>query len=724
MKREITTLIATALFTLVLTACGGGGGSTPPDSTRTQEPNPITTALDKVKAVIASEAGATISYTELNSIPGVEGAVPGKDYVSALTAGTYADRANPTADEIQAVIDSVNIPVAVNHLPQISGTPTTAVQIDNLYSFTPTASDSDGDPLSFSIVNKPIWASFDTQTGTLRGTPGNADVGTTQGIVISVSDGTVSVSLPAFDITVKRTNHAPTITGTPGTALDADTAYSFTPTASDSDGDTLVFGIVNKPAWATFDEATGRLSGTPSNAHAGTTSGIVISVNDGTVTVGLAAFDVLVHYVNHAPTLEGTPATAIQADSTYSFIPTASDIDTTDTLVFAIVNKPTWATFDTTTGKLSGTPSNADVGTTHGIVISLSDGTKSVALPAFDLTVKLTNHTPTIAGTPVTTVNAESSYTFTPTASDSDADTLTFSIVNKPTWASFDTATGTLSGIPANTDAGTMQGIVISVSDGTDSVSLPAFNLTVIYLNHTPSIMGTPITTVNADSSYSFTPTANDSDGDPLTFSIVNKPTWTSFDTHTGTLSGTPTNANEGMTSGIVISVRDNKGSEVSLPAFDLTVKHVNHAPSISGTPLTSIDAGSSYSFKPAADDIDADTLTFSIVNKPTWASFDTYTGTLRGTPSNTDAGTTQGIVISVNDGTESVELPGFAIQVNFHIETCVDTQGDKGYTRALEIASGKIITKIGTTSTIRLWHTSDGKRKVCVVTGKVSVSN
>lgn len=56
--------------------------------------------------------------------------------------------------------------------------------------------------LIFSIANKPEWADFDTATGELSGTPGNGDVGVTTGIVITVSDGTLHASLPAFDLEV------------------------------------------------------------------------------------------------------------------------------------------------------------------------------------------------------------------------------------------------------------------------------------------------------------------------------------------------------------------------------------------------------------------------------------------------------------------------------------------------------------------------------------------
>ena len=62
--------------------------------------------------------------------------------------------------------------------------------------------DTDGDSLTFSIENRPSWAVFNEETGTLAGTPGAADVGTAEGIVISVSDGNESASLPPFSITV------------------------------------------------------------------------------------------------------------------------------------------------------------------------------------------------------------------------------------------------------------------------------------------------------------------------------------------------------------------------------------------------------------------------------------------------------------------------------------------------------------------------------------------
>ncbi len=597
----------------------------------------------------ATGAGSPITFTGLTN---------GTSYTFTVTATNSVGTGSASA---------ASAAVTPNGPPSINGTPALTVNEDSAYSFVPSATDTMGDTLTFSIANKPAWAAFDTTTGALTGTPINADVGTTSAIVISVSDGSLSSSLAAFDLTVVNINDAPLISGTPTTSVDQDVAYSFTPTASDVDvGDVLTYSITNQPTWAAFDTATGALTGTPTNTDVGTTTGIVITVSDGTLSASLAAFDLTVTNVNEAPVISGTPLVSVDQDVAYSFTPTASDVDVGDVLTYSITNQPTWAAFDTATGALTGTPTNTDVGTTTGIVITVSDGTLSASLAAFDLTVTNVNEAPVISGTPLVSVDQDVAYSFTPVASDVDVgDVLTYSITNQPTWAAFDTATGALTGTPTNADVGTTTGIVITVSDGTLSASLAAFDLTVTNVNEAPVISGTPLVSVDQDVAYSFTPTASDVDvGDVLTYSITNKPIWAAFDTATGALTGTPTNTDVGTTTGIVITVSDGTLS-ASLAAFDLTVTNVNEAPVISGTPLVSVDQDVAYSFTPTASDVDVgDVLTYSITNQPTWAAFDTATGALTGTPVHDDVGTTTGIVITVSDGVLSASLPAFNLEV------------------------------------------------------------
>jgi hypothetical protein len=204
-------------------------------------------------------------------------------------------------------------PVPTNSPPSISGTPATTATVGTQYAFTPTATDANGDALTYSIANRPSWATFSTSTGRLAGTPTSANVGSFGNIVISVSDGQAAATLPAFSIAVSAaapTNRAPVISGTPSTSVMQGTAYSFQPTASDADGDSLTFSIVNAPSWATFSTTTGRLSGTPSASHVGNYNNIVIRVSDGAATASLPSFNIAVLAVaGGSATLSWTPPT-------------------------------------------------------------------------------------------------------------------------------------------------------------------------------------------------------------------------------------------------------------------------------------------------------------------------------------------------------------------------------------------------------------------------------
>ena len=125
-----------------------------------------------------------------------------------------------------------------NNAPSISGTPATAVNIGDLYTFIPNASDADGDTLTFSVQNMPGWLSFNSGTGELSGQPTLADVGVYSNIRISVSDGTASASLSGFAISVDQV-------GTLSTTL------SWTAPTQNEDGTTLTDLAGYKIYWGT-----------------------------------------------------------------------------------------------------------------------------------------------------------------------------------------------------------------------------------------------------------------------------------------------------------------------------------------------------------------------------------------------------------------------------------------------------------------------------------------
>jgi hypothetical protein len=286
-------------------------------------------------------------------------------------------------------------------------------------------------------------------------------------------------------------------------------------------------------------------------------------------------------------------------------------------------------------------------------------------LPALLIAVSAQAAAPKITGMPVTSMTVGQAYDFKPKATDADGNKLTFSIANRPAWASFSSTTGELQGTPFAEHAKTWSGIAISVSDGKSTVALPAYSLTVKpNANKSPTITGTPGAGATVGRRYSFAPIAKDPEGKPLTFSIRNKPSWATFNTSNGMLSGTPTAV--GVSASIMIIVSDGVTSASLEPTFSVTAKPAtsvaNAAPTISGSPATSAKVGAMYSFTPAATDANKDALTFSVSNKPSWASFNAATGQLTGTP--TAAATLSNIVISVSDGKVSTALPAFSIAV------------------------------------------------------------
>jgi hypothetical protein len=129
---------------------------------------------------------------------------------------TPADPPSETPDDSDP--DPVTPPLSTNSAPQIGGSPSGEVVAGQSFSFQPSASDADGDALTFSIQGKPSWASFNAGNGRLSGTPAQADVGSHEQIVISVSDGGATRSLPQFVINVvAQTNGSATLAWEPPT---------------------------------------------------------------------------------------------------------------------------------------------------------------------------------------------------------------------------------------------------------------------------------------------------------------------------------------------------------------------------------------------------------------------------------------------------------------------------------------------------------------------------
>jgi hypothetical protein len=153
-------LISVLLLAATLAGCGGGGSAAP------------TSAAAATPAAVCAPTGAAVTATTTPAATSTSATQP--------TSGSGTD----------------------NSAPQIFGIAATTAKVGQSYSFQPSAKDAGNHALTFSLSGAPSWLTFDPATGRIFGTPTGADVGTDKAILLEVSNGTSSVSLAPFSITV------------------------------------------------------------------------------------------------------------------------------------------------------------------------------------------------------------------------------------------------------------------------------------------------------------------------------------------------------------------------------------------------------------------------------------------------------------------------------------------------------------------------------------------
>ncbi|RQO81741.1 putative Ig domain-containing protein [Acidovorax sp. FJL06] len=294
----------------------------------------------------------------------------------------------------------------------------------------------------------------------------------------------------------------------------------------------------------------------------------------------------------------------------------------------------------------------------------------------FVLTAQL-NATPTVANLiPNQNAVQDSVFNFqfaSNTFADTDAgDVLTYSAQLAgggalPAWLSFNAATRTFSGTPANANVGTVS-IDVIANDGNGGTVTDTFDIVVANINDAPTVANAiPNQNATEDSAFNFqfaSSTFADMDlGDTLTYSAQLAgggalPAWLSFNAATRTFSGTPANAHVGTVS-IDVIANDSHGGTVT-DTFDISVANTNDVPTVANAiPNRSATEGFAFSFQFASNtfaDMDlGDTLTYSAQLAgggalPAWLSFNAATRTFSGTPATANIGTL-GIDVIANDG-------------------------------------------------------------------------
>ena len=455
-----------------------------------------------------------------------------------------------------------------NDAPVISEIDDRIIREDYFFRYIPSASDVDGDTLSFSLNdNKPSWlAIFDSKTGELRGTPTNDDVGDHE-VTITADDGNGGTDTQSFTLTVSNTNDAPTIISEVSDAIiDEGKVYNYTVSANDIDaGDSLTLtATVSKDgtkvtnSWLSLIDASDGnwlLSGTPTNDDAGDHE-VTITADDGKGGTDTQSFTLTVSNTNDASVISEIEDQTVKEDDPYSFTPTTTDDDITDIFRFSLSdNKPSWLEIDSETGELRGIPTNDDVGD-HEVTITADDGNGGTDTQSFTLTVSNTNDAPVISKM---ATESQLYQGVTVTVSDIEGDTvsLTTDILTESSLLNLYQKIGELSGPPNNLD--------ISNDVGDYKVTI-TFNEIATDLIATESQLYQGVTVTASD--------VDAGDTVSLTADIPTESSWLNFNQNTGELSGTPTNNDVGEHT-VVIKADDGNGG-TDTQSFTLTVRNVN----------------------------------------------------------------------------------------------------------------------------------------------------
>ena len=243
-------------------------------------------------------------------------------------------------------------------------------------------------------------------------------------------------------------------------------------------------------------------------------------------------------------------------------------------------------------------------------------------------------------------------------------------------------------------------------------------------VNDPPVIVSIPPTEINQDEVYSYVVEVNDPDNDPITFEMIQNPSWLELVDSTGTIMGIPANEEVG-THDVTISISD--GIESAQQSFIVTVLNVNDPPLFTSEPVTEVLQGELYIYAMAGSDPDEDTLVFEVLQIPEWLSCDSATNTISGIPGNEHVGTVN-VTVSVSDGTVKVnqEFQISVINVNdppvFVSDPIIAVEQDVIYSYALQAydPDGDTLTYLGVN--IPIWLVFDSE--IALLTGIPSNEN
>jgi len=445
---------------------------------------------------------------------------------------------------------------ATNQPPVLALIGAKSVNEGQALAFTASATDPNGNALTFSAGGLPTGATF-TPAGAFSWTPTFAQAGSYNATITVTDNGTPPASdFEIVTITVGNVNRPPVLAPIGAKTVNENQALTFTATATDPDGGTLTFSGSNLPTGATLNATTGAFSWTPTfNQGQSPPYSVTVIVTDVGGLNDQETFTVTVGNVNRPPVLAPIGAKTVNANAPLTFTATATDPDG-GALTFAATNLPAGATLNATTGAFSWTPTSGQAGN-YPVTVTVTDvGSPPMSdSETFTITVGNVNRPPVLAPIGNRTGTAGQLLSFTINASDPDGGTLTFTATGLPSGATLTPGTNgiaTFSWTPTAAQvSATPYSVTVAVSDGalsdpeTFTITVNAVTSSAPPANQAPTVTNPGNKTVTAGSLLSFTITATDPNaGQTRSFSAgTTLPTGATLNATTGAFAWTPTAA-------------------------------------------------------------------------------------------------------------------------------------------------------------------------------------
>ena len=518
------------------------------------------------------------------------------------------------------------------------------------------ASDIDGDSLIYVIIanaTKGEVVITNTTNGDYTYSP-NPDAAGVDSFTFKVNDGLVNSNAATVSVSITAVNDAP-VASNGNLNTSEDVAVNGVLSASDADGDALIYSIVSNGGKGTAvitNAVTGDYTYTPNPGATGSDS-FTFNVNDGQVDSNIATITVNLALVNDAPVAQASTLNTDE-DVAANGVLNATDTDS-NALIYSIVSnasKGTAAITNTATGAYIYTP-NPNATGDDSFTFKVNDGQVDSNTATVSVSIAALNDAP-IANNGNINTTEDVAASGVLNASDADGNALNYSIVSNGsagTAAITNTATGAYIYTP-NPDATGSDSFTFKANDGLLNSSTAIVSVSITAVNDAPVANNGNLNT-SEDVTVNGVFSASDVDGNALIYSIVSnggKGTVTITNAATGAYTYTP-NAGAIGTDSFTFKVNDGL-LDSNIATIIVNLALVNDTPIADGGTLnTDEDVVTSSVLN--ASDIDGDTLSYTIVSNGsngTAVITNAITGAYIYTP-NPDANGDDSFTFKVNDG-------------------------------------------------------------------------